>query len=48
LEQHPQIANYVAIDDMELNPGLENHFVKAAHGKLTKKEAAEALKILNS
>ncbi|MDR2199966.1 MAG: hypothetical protein LBR53_11040 [Deltaproteobacteria bacterium] len=46
LKNHPNIENYVAIDDMNLIPGLENHFIRASQS-LTRTQAEEAVEILN-
>jgi hypothetical protein len=45
LDDYPQIKHFVAIDDMNLNPGLENHFVKTSN-RIKEEEALEALKCL--
>ncbi|MDR2140396.1 MAG: hypothetical protein LBR11_01140, partial [Deltaproteobacteria bacterium] len=47
LNQYPHIKNYVAIDDLMLNPGLENHFVQSDVW-ITEENAADILKILES
>jgi L-rhamnose mutarotase len=45
LKRHPNIKNYVAIDDMDLLPGLEGHFVRTSQS-LTGRQAEQAIKIL--
>ena len=47
LERHPFINNYVAIDDLNLLPGLENHFVNTDY-LLLEEHADMAKKILKS
>ncbi|MDR2140398.1 MAG: hypothetical protein LBR11_01150 [Deltaproteobacteria bacterium] len=47
LDQYPHIKNYVAIDDLNLSPGLENHFVHTDDW-ITEENAANILKILES
>jgi hypothetical protein len=47
LKKYPNIRNYVAIDDMNLIPGLENHFIRT-NQVLTPKLTAQAIEILNS
>ncbi|MDR2140397.1 MAG: hypothetical protein LBR11_01145 [Deltaproteobacteria bacterium] len=47
LNQYPHIKNYVAVDDLMLNPGLENHFVQT-NDWITDADAADILKILES
>jgi hypothetical protein len=45
LKQYPNIKNYVAIDDMNLLPGLDNHFIRT-NQSLTREQASEAIRIL--
>ena len=46
LKKYPNITSYVAIDDINLVPGLENHFIHTDNS-LTAEQAAEAVSILN-
>jgi hypothetical protein len=45
LRNHPRIEKYVAIDDLNLNLGLENHFVKTS-GWMKPEQADMAIEIL--
>jgi hypothetical protein len=47
VKKYPNIKNYVAIDDMSLIPGLENHFIHT-NQVLTAEQAVRAIEILNS
>ncbi|MDR0548686.1 MAG: hypothetical protein LBI10_04640 [Deltaproteobacteria bacterium] len=47
IERHPFIKNYVAIDDMNLLPGLENHFVNTRY-LLFEEHAKIAINLLNT
>jgi hypothetical protein len=47
LKKYPNIKNYVAIDDMNLIPGLENHFIRT-NQILTSKLTDQAIEILSS
>lgn len=46
VRRHPNIKSYVAIDDMNLIPGMEGHFIRT-NQFLTQEEAQEAVRILN-
>lgn len=45
LEEHPDITNYVVIDDLDLSQSLENHFVKT-NNLITREEGNTCIKIL--
>lgn len=45
LEDHPDITNYVVLDDLDLSSGLDNHFVKT-NNLLTEENANTCIKIL--
>lgn len=45
LEEHPDITNYVVLDDLDLSSGLDNHFVKT-NNLLTEENANTCIKIL--
>lgn len=45
LEEHPDITNYVVIDDLDLSIGLDNHFVKT-NNLINQEDANTCIKIL--
>lgn len=45
LEEHPDITNYVVVDDLDLSQGLTNHFVKT-NNLINKEDANTCIKIL--
>jgi hypothetical protein len=47
IKKYPNIKDYVAIDDMNLIPGLENHFIHT-HQLLTVEQASLAIGILSN
>lgn len=47
LDRHPEITDYVVVDDMDLKFGIGKHFVYSCEGSIHRKEADDMIRILS-
>jgi hypothetical protein len=48
LKRHPEIKEYVTIDDMDLRSDLIGHTVRTEHDKLTQPDSCKCIAILGT